>query len=815
VTDDPTGGETIGDAPAPASTAGTLAAGTWAGAFRIERRLGGGGMGTVYEALDPAIQKRAAVKVLNVALGDDAGAIARFEREARAANEIRHPAVVDVFALGRLPDGRPYLVMSLLEGRSLRAELDARGTLEPTEAWAIAREVGDALTAAHETGVVHRDLKPDNVFLEQLGGRRRVRVLDFGLAKLSQAGVSLTASGAVMGTPAYMSPEQWWGRGVEAPADQYALGVMLHEMLSGSPPFVADSFPAYLQKHLHEPPPSIRASRPDLPDAVGALLRRALAKAPEQRFARMRDLCEAGDRAFAGLRTSTLDETVVTAPPARSASTPGPRARALPLLALLLSLGLLVAAGYTGEAGHDPREWLHIAGWPGPIAVAMLVAAIALVLLSRSAWVVVALLVVNGVLGSFSGSRAVLGGLARTPRTARFEFFNLGIYECNASPFLAFGVASAICLAIAWQAGRAWTWTRDRWAAAGALVALAAAAMILGAPAAAYLAAAGVIAVLAGQRRPDDARRELSQACASALAVGLACAVALSRVHARESALWQAELSRAARAAEIVAAAAERSATLTLAAGALAVVLAVEALRMRRLRAAGPVPRPGFGGWTLVAVALLGAITWIALAVETSATREQFRQELSPQFTLFARLDPPLGGPLDAKRFPTRKGPALQIARNAVAVDGRGVATLASLQTEEGLANVGAEINRARAGAIGDLSAPDERDPVDLVVICDREVPWGTVLRLLRLARRSGAERIDLLLSRGPAPKPLPGAPAEAGWVVPTDFVAVPARLADSGLAPDAGARFGDAAPELIRLAQSRPGTPIALAVQR
>src|SRR5882724_11284322 len=142
-----------------------LSSGTMVGAYRIGRLLGAGGVGAVYAAEEPTIKKRVAIKVLKRSFLDDPTMAARFTQEARAANEIRHPGIVDVFAIGALPDGRPYLVMSLLEGRSLRDELKARGKLPPAEAWAIARDVAEALSAAHAAGIIHRDLKPDNVFL--------------------------------------------------------------------------------------------------------------------------------------------------------------------------------------------------------------------------------------------------------------------------------------------------------------------------------------------------------------------------------------------------------------------------------------------------------------------------------------------------------------------------------------------------------------------------------------------------------------------------------------------------------------------------
>ena len=391
----------------------TLSPGTMVGAYRIEYRLGGGGMGTVYAAEEPTIKKRVAIKVLRHAFAEDASAAARFEREARAANDVRHPGIVDVFAFGRLPDGRPYLVMTLLEGRSLRAEIAARTRIPPAEAWGIAREVAEALGAAHEAGVVHRDLKPDNVFLESFGSSalRRTRVLDFGLAKVmhakdaSQAPMKLTQSGAPMGTPAYMAPEQWRAEGIDARTDQYAFGAMLFEMLAGQPPFSSQQFIELIQHHMNDRPPSLAEMGVTAAPEVDALIARALSKAGADRFDSMAALMAAGDAAFAapsaGIAIASegaedLGHAPTLAASAGAAAPQGSRDRATapgrvngepadahsgadraPAISTtgavgrwaaahvtILALGCagIVAAGYSRGSDRDVLEWMNIAG---------------------------------------------------------------------------------------------------------------------------------------------------------------------------------------------------------------------------------------------------------------------------------------------------------------------------------------------------------------------------------------------------------------------------------------------------------------------
>ncbi|TDQ46144.1 serine/threonine-protein kinase [Actinorugispora endophytica] len=247
--------------------------------YRLDRQLGQGGMGEVWEGFDPQLHRPVAVKLLSSALGEEEALVRRFQQEARIAANIQHPGIAAVFDFGR-HEGRLFLVMELMRGRDLAAVLAGNPDGLPVEqVVSIATQAADALQAAHAQRVVHRDIKPANLFLLDTG---HVKICDFGVARLSDATTQLTAVGSTLGTPAFMPPEQWSNDNVGEHSDVYAFGCVLHALLTGGVPFTG-SLPSLMGQHLTKPPPSIRTTRPDVPEALDELVGRLMAKDPADR----------------------------------------------------------------------------------------------------------------------------------------------------------------------------------------------------------------------------------------------------------------------------------------------------------------------------------------------------------------------------------------------------------------------------------------------------------------------------------------------------------------------------------------------------
>ena len=344
------------------------------GNYRAVSLLGEGGMGAVYLAEHPAIGRRVAVKVLHRNLSLDQQLLARFLNEARAANAIRHPNIIEILDSGALPDGMPFLVMELLEGESLAQRIARLGRLPTRAALRFAYQTASALGAAHGKGIIHRDLKPDNMFIvpdQDVTDGERLKILDFGIAKLQEGTrVSVkTRTGALMGTPLYMSPEQCRGvREIDHRSDIYSLGIILYEMVSGRPPFVSDGFGDLVNMHLNMPVPSLRAAVPDVPAALEALIIRMLAKDPEQRFADMAAVREALKAVPGGaLATAKSFPDNGTLPPAGTRVLPTPQVSAVGELSMP-----------TGQRRH--RRW----GLVGALVVIVVAAVVGARAVTRS-----------------------------------------------------------------------------------------------------------------------------------------------------------------------------------------------------------------------------------------------------------------------------------------------------------------------------------------------------------------------------------------------------------------------------------------------
>jgi len=273
----------------PVSSVG-ITAGDKIGNYKVIEFLGEGGMGTVYRVEHTMLGRQYALKALRARVVErDADAAENFVREARTAARVHHPNIVDVFDFGYLPDGRPYFVMELLEGESLASRV-AKGALPPAEVVSIARQLATALAAAHDRGVIHADVTPSNVLV--LGGEQdiHVKLVDFGLAKLAGEGLRDENPEFVLGTPAYISPEQLRGLAATDRSDQYGLGAVVYELIVGRPPFVADDLRALCMMHIQAPVPPVESPHGPLPPKLADVVATCLAKTPQARFPGMRAL---------------------------------------------------------------------------------------------------------------------------------------------------------------------------------------------------------------------------------------------------------------------------------------------------------------------------------------------------------------------------------------------------------------------------------------------------------------------------------------------------------------------------------------------
>jgi eukaryotic-like serine/threonine-protein kinase len=255
------------------------------GRFRLDEKIGSGGMSTVYRAFDPTLERWVAIKMMHRDISSDPDQLERFRREARTVAQLNHPHVVTVIDAGE-DDGAPYIVFEYVEGETLKERIRRLGSLPVPEAVAYAIEIARALSSAHAARLVHRDVKPQNVLIDRDG---RAKVTDFGIAR-SMETHGLTAPGRVLGTTDYVSPEQAMGRDVTEQSDIYSLGICLYEMLTGEVPFHADTQVAVAMQHVKEPLPDVQRRRPEISAALAAVIERATAKETRHRYASVDDM---------------------------------------------------------------------------------------------------------------------------------------------------------------------------------------------------------------------------------------------------------------------------------------------------------------------------------------------------------------------------------------------------------------------------------------------------------------------------------------------------------------------------------------------
>jgi serine/threonine protein kinase len=339
--------------------------------YELEELVGTGGMSSVYRAHDRLLERDVALKVLHEQFMADGDYVERFRREARAVAQLSHPNIVTVIDRGE-QDGRQFIVFEYCDGENLKALIARKGPLPEREAVELALQIARALGFAHEHGLVHRDVKPQNVLLN---GDGETKVTDFGIARSLDVHGGLTQTGTVMGTSDYISPEQARGSRADAQSDIYSLGAVLYEMLTGEVPFPGDNFVSVALRHINEPPPSVRARRPDVSLRLDAAVQRAMAKDPRDRFASMDELCAELSAALDEPESAPWGgETMVVAPQRRLGRRrrpprpPAGRPSVWPLIMLLAGLAVLagiLAAVFTFTDSSTLKKFVHKASGTG------------------------------------------------------------------------------------------------------------------------------------------------------------------------------------------------------------------------------------------------------------------------------------------------------------------------------------------------------------------------------------------------------------------------------------------------------------------
>jgi serine/threonine-protein kinase len=338
--------------------------------YELEEVVGTGGMSTVYRAHDQLLERNVALKVLHPHYADDDEYVERFRREARSVAQLSHPHIVTVIDRGE-DDGQQFIVFEYVDGENLKQLVERTGPLPTRRAIELAAEIADALAFAHEHGLVHRDVKPQNVLLTPDGD---AKVTDFGIARSLEVEHGMTQTGTVLGTSNYLSPEQAGGKPTTPSTDVYSLGVVVYELLTGEVPFPGENFVAIAMKHINDQPPDLLEQRPDVPLRLAAAVDRALEKDPARRFATMGQFAAELRQCLAELDSPDAERTLIVPSPVLRESRPHrartARSRApIYMIVALVAVAAIVAGvlGLSGSKGKSPAA----AGVGGtPVALA-------------------------------------------------------------------------------------------------------------------------------------------------------------------------------------------------------------------------------------------------------------------------------------------------------------------------------------------------------------------------------------------------------------------------------------------------------------
>jgi tRNA A-37 threonylcarbamoyl transferase component Bud32 len=321
--------------------------------YELEELVGTGGMSSVFRAHDRLLDRKVALKVLHQQYAADEEYLERFRREARSVAALSHPNIVTVIDRGD-HEGRQFIVFEYIEGENLKRLIERRGPAPVATALELAMQIARGLSFAHQQGLIHRDVKPQNVLLN---GDGQAKVMDFGIARSLDVQHGMTQTGTVLGTSDYIAPEQAQGQRVDEHTDVYSLGVVLYELLTTEVPFPGENFVAVAMRHINEPPPPIRDKRPDVPPRLEAAVQKAMAKRPEDRFPTMADFCRELEACLAELQSAG---TQVAASVSATKRTRRRRSSAWPVVAALLALAAAgIVAAYlvlhgTGSGSHTP-----------------------------------------------------------------------------------------------------------------------------------------------------------------------------------------------------------------------------------------------------------------------------------------------------------------------------------------------------------------------------------------------------------------------------------------------------------------------------